>query len=74
MTTPPIPGSPGYGTLPLVISSVSRIPKDHTSDLTVNLPKRAASGAVHLMGNLVPGDIGEEGKVNGGRGVLELLD
>lgn len=46
------------------MSSVSRIPKDHTSDLMVNLPKRAASGAVHLMGNLVPGEIGGEGKVS----------
>lgn len=46
--------SPGYGTLPLVTSSVSKIPKDHTSDLIVNLPYRAASGAVHLMGNFAP--------------------
>lgn len=45
---------PGYGTLPLVTSSVSKIPKDHTSDLMVNLPYRAASGAVHLMGNFAP--------------------
>lgn len=45
---------PGYGTLPLVTSSVSKIPKDHTSDLIVNLPYRAASGAVHLMGNFAP--------------------
>lgn len=47
--------SPGYGTLPLVVSSVKRMPKDQTSDLMVNLPYRAASGAVHLMGNLAPG-------------------
>ena len=33
---------------------MSKIPKDHTSDLIVNLPYRAASGAVHLMGNLAP--------------------
>lgn len=46
--------SPGYGTLPLVTSSVSRIPKDQTSDLIVNRPYSAASGAVHLMGNLAP--------------------
>lgn len=32
-----------------------RIPKDHTSDLMVNVPKLMASGAVHLMGNLAPG-------------------
>lgn len=47
--------SPGYGTLPLVVSSVKRMPKDQTSDLMVNLPYRAASGAVHLMGNFAPG-------------------
>lgn len=47
---------PGYGTLPLVTSSVSKIPKDHTSDLIVNLPYRAASGAVHLMGNFAPAE------------------
>lgn len=46
------------------MSSVSRIPKDHTSDLIVNLQKRAASGAVHLMGNLVPGEVEREGKVS----------
>lgn len=46
--------SPGYGTLPLVTSSVSKIPKDHTSDLMVKRPYKAASGAVHLMGNLAP--------------------
>lgn len=45
---------PGYGTLPLVTSSVSRIPKDQTSDFIVNFPYRAASGAVHLIGNLAP--------------------
>lgn len=45
---------PGYGTLPFVTSSVSRIPKDHTSDFIVNLPYSAASGAVHLMGNFAP--------------------
>ncbi len=45
---------PGYGTLPLVTSSVSRIPKDQTSDLMVNFPYRAASGAVHLIGNFAP--------------------
>lgn len=37
-------------------SSVSKIPKDHTSDLIVNLPYRAASGAVHLMGNFAPAE------------------
>jgi len=47
--------SPGYGTLPLVVSSVRRMPKDQTSDLMVNLPYSAASGAVHLMGNFAPG-------------------
>lgn len=58
--TPPLPHtaaqhcSPGYGTLPLVTSSVSKIPKDQTSDLMVKRPYRAASGAVHLMGNLAP--------------------
>lgn len=46
------------------MSSVIRIPKDHTSDLIVNLQKRAASGAVHLMGNLVPREIEGEEKVN----------
>lgn len=46
--------SPGYGTLPFVTSSVSKIPKDQTSDLMVKRPYRAASGAVHLMGNLAP--------------------
>lgn len=46
--------SPGYGTLPLVTSSVSKIPKDQTSDLMVKRPYKAASGAVHLMGNLAP--------------------
>lgn len=45
---------PGYGTLPLVTSSVSSIPKDHTSDLMVKRPYKAASGAVHLIGNLAP--------------------
>lgn len=33
---------------------MSKIPNDHTSDLIVNLPYRAASGAVHLMGNFAP--------------------
>lgn len=46
--------SPGYGTLPLVTSSVSRMPNDHTSDLMVNFPYSAASGAVHFIGNLAP--------------------
>lgn len=55
--------SPGYGTLPLVVSSVKRMPKDQTSDLMVNLPYRAASGAVHLMGNFAPG---WRGRVRGG--------
>lgn len=45
---------PGYGTLPLVASSVSSTPKDQTSDLMVKRPYRAASGAVHLMGNFAP--------------------
>lgn len=34
--------------------SVRRIPKDHTSDLMLNVPKLMASGAVHLIGNLAP--------------------
>lgn len=51
---------PGYGTLPLVTSSVSSIPKDHTSDLIVKRPYKAASGAVHLIGNLAPGKKGIE--------------
>lgn len=46
---------PGYGTRPLVTSSVKKTPNDHTSDLMVNLPNIAASGAVHLMGNFAPG-------------------
>lgn len=46
--------SPGYGTLPFVTSSVCRIPNDHTSDLIVNRPYSAASGAVHLIGNFAP--------------------
>lgn len=33
---------------------MSSIPNDHTSDLIVNLPYSAASGAVHLIGNLAP--------------------
>lgn len=45
---------PGYGTLPLVASSVSSTPKDQTSDLMVKRPYRAASGAVHLIGNFAP--------------------
>ena len=49
---------PGYGTLPLVASSVNRTPNDHTSDLMVNFPYSAASGAVHLMGNFAP--VGEQ--------------
>lgn len=49
---------PGYGTLPFVTSSVSKIPNDHTSDLIVNRPYNAASGAVHLIGNLAPANIG----------------
>lgn len=56
--------SPGYGTLPFVTSSVSRIPKDHTSDLIVNRPYKAASGAVHLMGNLAPASRGERAALN----------
>lgn len=39
---------------PWVTISVRTIPNDHTSDLTLNLLKIAASGAVHLIGNLVP--------------------
>lgn len=35
---------------------MSKIPNDHTSDLMVNLPYRAASGAVHLMGNFAPAE------------------
>lgn len=34
--------------------SVNKTPKLHTSDLMVNLPYEAASGAVHLIGNLDP--------------------
>lgn len=45
---------PGYGTRPLVMSSVSRMPKLQTSDLIVKRPYSAASGAVHLMGNFAP--------------------
>lgn len=45
---------PGYGILPYVTISVRRIPKDHTSDLMLKVPKLMASGAVHLMGNLAP--------------------
>jgi hypothetical protein len=30
----------------------------------VNLPKRAASGAVHLIGNLAPGEVEGEGKIS----------
>lgn len=45
---------PGYGTRPLVMSSVRRMPKLHTSDLMVKRPYSAASGAVHLMGNFAP--------------------
>ncbi|TNN85422.1 hypothetical protein EYF80_004444 [Liparis tanakae] len=30
------------------------MPNDHTSDLMVNFPYSAASGAVHLMGNFAP--------------------
>lgn len=55
---------PGYGTLPLVTSSVSSIPKDHTSDLMLKRPYKAASGAVHLIGNLAPeGEKNRRGKV-----------
>lgn len=35
------------------------MPNDHTSDLIVNRPYSAASGAVHLIGNLAPADIGK---------------
>lgn len=31
-----------------------RMPKDHTSDLMLNVPKLIASGAVHLIGNFAP--------------------
>lgn len=41
-------------------SSVSKIPKDQTSDLMVKRPYRAASGAVHLIGNLAPACGGED--------------
>lgn len=43
------------------------MPKDQTSDLMVKRPYRAASGAVHLMGNLAPVFGGEErrGEVTG---------
>ena len=37
---------------PFVTISVSRMPKDHTSDLVLNVPLKAASGAVHFMDNL----------------------
>lgn len=45
---------PGYGSLPRVISSYNKIPYDQTSDFTENFCRRAASGAVHLIGNLAP--------------------
>lgn len=48
------PPLPGYGIRPYVTISISRIPKDQTSDLMVKEPKLMASGAVHLMGNLAP--------------------
>ena len=51
------PDLPGYGIRPWVISSVIIIPNDQTSDLIVNRPYIAASGDVHLMGNLAPGTI-----------------
>ena len=44
---------PGYGTFPYVIISYISTPNDQTSDLTLNFRSRAASGAVHLIGNLV---------------------
>ena len=44
---------PGYGIRPYVTSSYSKIPNDHTSDLTLNFRSKAASGAVHLIGNFV---------------------
>jgi len=40
--------------------SCSKMPYDHTSDLMVNLPYSAASGAVHLMGNLAPANRGNQ--------------
>ena len=40
--------------LPKVAISHSRMPNDQTSDLMVKRPYMAASGAVHLMGNLAP--------------------
>lgn len=61
---------PGYGTLPLVTSSVSSIPKDQTSDLMVKRPYRAASGAVHLMGNFAPGK--RESSQAGGNGLKNI--
>ena len=45
---------PGYGILPYETNSVNKIPKLQTSDLMENLEKLAASGAVHLIGNLAP--------------------
>lgn len=45
---------PGYGVRPQLIISVSKMPKDQTSDLMVKEPQLMASGAVHLMGNLAP--------------------
>lgn len=56
-------------------SSVSKIPKDHTSDLMVKRPYRAASGAVHLIGNLAPvcGGGEEKGEVMPLEGVCLLF-
>jgi len=44
---------PAYGMRPYVTISYNRTPYDQTSDLTLNLWSFAASGAVHLIGNLV---------------------
>ena len=49
----------------MVTSSVSRMPNDQTSDLMVNFPYRAASGAVHFMGNLAPEEQGERERERG---------
>ena len=43
---------PGYGVAPRVTNSYNRTPKDQMSDFTENVLYAAASGAVHLMGNL----------------------
>lgn len=46
----------------MVTSSVSKMPNDQPSDLMVKRPYRAASGAVHLMGNLAPKNQSRRGR------------